>query len=342
MHNNINDNEIVQPESVNEKPELPPVKNMRKIKLIIFMLLTLCIFIFLVFYFYYETTHYVSTNDAMITGNPVYICPNISGYVKEVYVSDNEHVKTGDILARIDDRTYQLQLQEAQAQLDVAKAKLDSAKALYGIAVDAQNTAAVDMHRNQILMAGTMMGKAVSQENFEHTISLYEAAVSEVKSAEANIKLAQANLNNAKVNIAEAELNLSYTKIYAEQNGYITRKTIEIGSYVNAGNPVMAIVSDDKWIIANFKETQLTHMKAGQGVDISIDAYPGIKFNGKVQSLQAGTGSAFSLLPPENATGNYVKVVQRIPVKITFDKLPDQSKYFLAIGMSVEPTVKIK
>lgn len=322
--------------------EKPLKSGKKRFKLISILSLIVLGIVFGFSYYYYEITHYVTTNDAFIAGHPVYITPHISGYVTKVHVDDNQHVKKGQLLVEIDPRSYVLELNQAKVALEVNQSKLDSAKALYEIAIDAQNTAAVDMHRNQILMAGTMTGSAVSQEKFEHTISLYEAAVSEVKSAKANIRLAKSNVDNAHVDIQRSELNLSYTKIYAPEDGYITKKNVDVGSYVTQGTPIMALVSDNMWVKANFKETQLTHMKIGQSVDIAIDAYPDVTFKGKIVSIQAGTGSVFSLLPPENATGNYVKVVQRVPVKIVFDKPPKQSQYFLALGMSVEPTVKIK
>jgi membrane fusion protein, multidrug efflux system len=337
-------NEKDEKSKVTDKVKTAPrvKKKKKELKLIIILIIIILVILSGILYYYYETTHYVTTDDAHISGHPVYISPHISGYVKKVHVKDNENVKKGQLLIEIDERPFVLQLKQKKAELEVSRAKLDAANAMYKITIDAQNTAAVDMHRNQILMAGTMTGSAVSQEKFEHTISLYEAAVSEVKSAKANIKLAQSNVNEAIVNVQQAELTLSYAKIFAPENGYVTKKYINNGSYITQGKPLMVLVSNNKWIKANFKETQLTHMRIGQSVDLLIDSYPNITFKGKVESIQAGTGSIFSLLPPENATGNYVKVVQRVPVKIVFDSLPKQSEYFLALGMSVVPTVKIK
>ena len=140
----------------------------------------------------------------------------------------------------------------------------------------------------------------------------------------------------------EAELELSYTRIYAPEDGYVTRKNVEEGQLVSVGTPLMAISqSDEVWVVANFKETQLENMRVGQTAYIKVDAYPNKSFRGKVESLQAGTGSRFSLLPAENATGNYVKVVQRVPVKIVFDEKPPDD-LLLAPGMSVEPSVKVR
>ncbi|HJO92324.1 MAG TPA: HlyD family secretion protein [Victivallales bacterium] len=337
--NNIETTDDETKNSINTHMKFRKIR-LTKLKLIILLVFTV-VGMGIGGYCYYYFSHYVSTDDAFIGGQPVYISPQISGNVKKIFITNNEHVKAGQLLLEIDPKPFDLNLEQAKAQVEVTKSKLLSAEAEYMIAVDAQNTAAVDMHRNQILMAGTMTGSAISQEKFEHSISIYEATVSGVKMKSAAILLAKSNLKKAIVKLEQAKLNLSYTKIYAPINGNITRKKINLGSYVTQGKPILALVSDNKWINANFKETQLTHMKVGQPVNIYIDAYPGITFKGHIQSLQSGTGAEFSLLPPENATGNFVKVVQRVPVKIVFNKMPNPMKYFLALGMSVTPTVKI-
>ncbi len=321
-----------------EKEKGKGLSHNRKIRIRIYLVVIVIALISAVIYYYYESTHYVSTDDAFIGGHPVLIAPHVSGYVHKLYVSDNEHVKKGKLLLEIDSRPFQLQLNEAKVDLEVAVSKKNVAISNLAIVIDAQNTAAIDMYRNQLLSTGN----AISLEKFEHTIALYQAAKSAVKAQQAMIKLEKANVDKAKANLSQAELTLSYTKIYAPANGYVAKRNFDIGSFVSTGNPVMAVVLDNKWVNANFKETQLTGIRLGQTVDIYIDAFPNKVFKGKVQSIQAGTGAAFSLLPPENATGNFVKTVQRVPVKIVFDQIPDQQKYFLALGMSVEPTVKLK
>jgi membrane fusion protein (multidrug efflux system) len=155
------------------------------------------------------------------------------------------------------------------------------------------------------------------------------------------VETVRAEIEQARAAVQQAELELSYTTIVAPEAGRITRKSVEAGAYVQVGQALLAVVSDDLWIVANFKETQLTNMTPGQPVEISVDAYPHALFKGHVDSIQAGTGAHFSLLPPENATGNYVKVVQRVPVKIVFDAPPDP-QHALAPGMSVVPEVKIR
>jgi membrane fusion protein (multidrug efflux system) len=157
-----------------------------------------------------------------------------------------------------------------------------------------------------------------------------------LRSATADAKLAL-----AKANLEQAELQVSYTKIYAPVTGCVTRKSVEVGAFVQPGQALMALVTHERWVIANFKETQLTHMRPGQKAEMKVDTYPGKKIKGHVDSIQKGTGARFSLLPPENATGNYVKVVQRVPVKIVVDDEEDP-KHPLSVGMSVEPEVKVR
>jgi membrane fusion protein (multidrug efflux system) len=155
------------------------------------------------------------------------------------------------------------------------------------------------------------------------------------------VDTAGADIAQAQAALAQAELDLSHTKIYAPEDGVVTKKVVVEGALLNPGQPLLAIVPDELYVTANFKETQLTWMRPGQPVEIKVDAYPGKVFAGKVDSVQAGSGAAFSLLPPENATGNYVKVVQRVPVKIVFTEAPDEN-FPLGPGMSVEPEVKVK
>jgi membrane fusion protein (multidrug efflux system) len=168
------------------------------------------------------------------------------------------------------------------------------------------------------------------------------AAVAQVELDRANVQTARAQVQQTRTRLEQAQLQLSYTTIRAPRDGRITRRTVEQGAYVQTGQDLLALVPDDVWVVANFKETQLERMRPGQHVAISVDAYPHHKFNGKVDSLQAGSGALFSLLPPENAVGNYVKVVQRVPVKITFDEPVDFSQFNLAPGLSVQPKVSVQ
>jgi membrane fusion protein (multidrug efflux system) len=182
----------------------------------------------------------------------------------------------------------------------------------------------------------------------EEQVVQAQGRVSEAKSAPQQIDVRHADVSSLRAQVeqqraavAQAELALSYTRIYAPESGYITRKSVEPGDFVQTGQPLAALVSDRLWVVANFKETQLTRMRAGQPVTLKLDAFPQLRLRGHVQSFQSGTGAAFSLLPAENATGNYVKVVQRVPVKIVLDEAPPAA-YRIGPGMSVEPEVKVQ
>ena len=251
---------------------------------------------------------YQSTDDAFIEGSLVSVAPKISGQVIKLHFSDNDFVKKGQLLVEIDPNDYRNKVNELSASLKEAKAKHEFTKKDY----DRYSQLQVD-------------GLCTKQE-YENAKTHYEMSV--------------ANIEKLEAQLAQAKLNLSYTKIYAPQDGNISSRSVEEGNYVQIGQALTAIVSPNIWIIANFKETQLTNMKAGQEVSIKIDTYPNKKFKGKVDSIQKASGAKASLFPPENAVGSYVKVVQRIPVKIVFDE--DFSSYTIAPGMSVVPRVKIK
>ena len=211
----------------------------------------------------------------------------------------------------------------AVAAYRTASANLDGAR-------QAQQAVSESSHR-----AESQLGEAKAR------LASAKVAPNRVAFSRAQVATSAAEIAQAEAEVQQAELDLSYTKIYAPQNGKITRKNVELGDYVQVGQTLFSIVPDRLWVIANFKETQLRHMRPGQPVTIEVDAYPDKEFHGHVDSIQAGSGARFSLLPPENATGNYVKVVQRVPVKIVFDDPPDPS-YPLGPGMSVEPVVKVR
>jgi membrane fusion protein (multidrug efflux system) len=208
----------------------------------------------------------------------------------------------------------------------------DDLKRYENVESRAVSKSALDLAQAQARSANAYLVAAYSQTN---------AAEAEVVLSEAGVETATAAVQQAEAKLQQAELNLSYTKIIAPMDGRITARTVQMGHYVQPGQALLALVPKDVWVMANFKETQLTYMKPGQPVQLSVDAYPNRKFKGKVDSLQAGTGARFSLLPPENAVGNYIKVVQRVPVKIIFDEeLP--TNLDIAPGMSVVPEVKVK
>lgn len=250
----------------------------------------------------------ISTDDAYIEGRIHAIASKIPGTVKVVNVKDNQIVKEGDLLVEIDPIDYELKLKEARANLDIRKAALE------------QST--YDKCRAEALYDE----KVFPKERCEKALTAFNLARAQTEAAEAQLKV--------------AERNLGYTKICAPSDGHITKKSVEAGNQIQPSQPLMAVVPNDMWVVANFKETQLSNMRPGQKVEIQVDAYPGKVFRGHVDSIQRGTGSKFSMFPPENAAGNFVKVVQRIPVKIVFDKASEE-KYPLSIGMSVVPKVKV-
>lgn len=296
----------------------------------------------------------IETDNAFIEARIVPISAKVSGTVARVLVDDNQFVKQGDLLLEIDARDYQVGIAKAtagvgmaenetggeQLKAEGARAALQSAKARFDQAV-------LDLNRAQKLYSRDVMSK----EQLDRLTTAKRVSEAQLKEAEEALKraLAEAGLANAsggkakilqqKAQLDEARLQLSYTKIYAPRDGYITRKSIEAGVNIQAGQPLMALVPlQDAWITANYKERQITWLKPGQKVKFTVDAYPGKTFNGTVDSIMAGTGAAFSLLPPENATGNYVKVIQRVPVKISIDRNSDPER-LLRVGMSVVPVV---
>jgi membrane fusion protein, multidrug efflux system len=440
-------------DEVPEKRKTPFYKRAR-----VMIIAAVVLFIGLTFgvrHFVYASAH-ETTDDAFIEGHIIQISPKVTGHIAKVYVTDNQHVKKGDLLAEIDPRDYDARLaqakatelaaqskaqaasinvnvtsttagagveqaasgvqtsksnvenaraaveaargrfQQAQAQVSTAEANAASAHAQvnaaeaeatranadagryselykqdvisrqqYDNAVAAARTAtasleaarkkaaasdaqigearaaaqaaqgAVQQSQAQVGVAQSQVGEAAGR------LSAANAAPQQVAASRAQVATAAADVEQARATVDQAELNLSYTKLYAPEDGTVTKKAVEEGAFVQVGQALMAIVPDEVWVTANFKETQLDAIRAGQPVDIKVDAYPSKTFKGHVDSIQTGTGARFSMLPPENATGNYVKVVQRVPVKIVFDERPDP-QYPIGPGMSVEPEVRIK
>lgn len=305
-----------------------------------------------------------TTDDAFIDAHVTPVAPQVAGRVMELLVQDNQEVKQGDVLLTIDPRDYQSKLDQALANLAAAKSRWAQANAQFAVdqAKVGQEKAAViaaeaeakraesDSKRYQAVGVG---GISVSQLDLAATQARSAAAQVQVVrnkqfAAEAQVGLSQANIQTALAEIQrneaavrQAELDLSYTKVLAPESGYVTHRTVESGAYVQTGQSLLAVVPKDVWVVANFKETQLENMQPGQPVEVKVDAYPQIKFKGHVDSIQAGAGARFSLLPPENASGNYVKVVQRVPVKIVLENAANTG-YVLGAGMSVEPEVRVR
>ncbi len=428
----------------------------RPIFLITAAVILLLIIVFGVRYWAYARSH-ESTDDAFVDGHIIQVSPKVPGYVLKVYVSDNQNVKAGDLIAEIDARDLQAKVDQARAALTAGLSQQKQARtqvnltrattranvrqaaagvqqarsgvtgARAGAASErsrtAQSTAGINtaeanmqQARAQLLAAQAEATRAnadvqryqalfdkdeVSRQRLDQAIatartanaqvevanervaaaetqisaaraatsaqaSTAQRAESQVGAAQAQVnealgRLAQANtapqqvavseaqaasaganLEQLQAAVDEAELQLSYAKIYAPESGRVTRKSIEVGALVQVGQPLMAIVPGDVWVTANFKENQIGSIRPGQPVEVTVDAYPGKVFKAHVDSIQSGTGSRFSLIPPENATGSYVKVVQRVPVKIVFEPNQIDSQHLLAPGMSAVPEVQIK
>ena len=295
-----------------------------------------------------EARNWVSTDDAFIQVHTVQVSPQVAGRVVRVLVDDNEEVHPGQQLLEIDPADFKAKLDQAvadqqsalgklaqaRAQLAVSKANFDEMTALVGVAEADANNAAINLARDQKL--AQMHSMALSQQQLDNDAAAArrdaanlraakqkaEAAEAQVELARTQVQTAEAGLKSAAAQVEQARLNLSYTEIRAPEAGHIAHKSVAAGDYVQVGQNLMALVPDDVWVTANFKETDLAHIRIGDPVEINVDAYPSQTFHGRVDSFQAGSGAAFALLPPENATGNYVKVVQRVPVKIVFDDPP--------------------
>ena len=428
----------------------------RPVFLIAAAVILLLAIIFGVRYWAYARSH-ESTDDAFVDGHIIQVSPKVPGYVLKVYVSDNQIVNAGDLIAEIDARDLQAKvdqakaaltaglsqqkqaqtqvtltrataranvrqanagvqqarsgvtgaragaasersrtaqssagintaaanMQQARAQLSAAQAEATRAnadvqryQALFdkdevsrqrldqAIATARTANAQVDVANERIAAAEAQVSQAraatsaqaATAQRAESQVGAARAQVNEalgrldqantapqqVAVSEAQAASAGANLEQLQAAVDEAELQLSYAKIYAPEAGRVTRKSVEVGALVQVGQPLMAIVPGDVWVTANFKESQIGSIRPGEPVEVTVDAYPGKIFKAHVDSIQAGTGSRFSLIPPENATGSYVKVVQRVPVKIVFEPNQIDSQHLLAPGMSAVPEVRIK
>jgi membrane fusion protein (multidrug efflux system) len=342
----------------------PPRKWGRRQKLLLAGIAGLVVLLAVIFYYRDFIAPYESTDDAFIDGYVTIISPRVPGQVARLMVTDNQEVKAGEVLVEIDPRDYEASLSQAKADLAAANSQANQSRAQVNVseAKVAQAQAAVTAAEAEAQRANddlkryeSVESRAVSKSafdlaraqsrsanaNLEAACSQTNAAEAEVALSEAGVETATAAVQQAGAKLQQAELNVSYTKIIAPMDGRVTARTVQMGHYIQPGQALLALVPKDVWVVANFKETQLTYMKPGQPVELSIDAYPNRKFKGKVDSLQAGTGARFSLLPPENAVGNYIKVVQRVPVKIIFDEeLP--TNLDIAPGLSVVPEVKVK
>ena len=311
-----------------------------------------------------HSTYFQSTDDAFVEGRLITVAPRVSGPVVNLLVDDNDNVEAGQLLVEIDPTDYEVKLHETEAKLAQAKAELNvtEKEVERGEANVNQTFEDISSTQSKLNFAQkdhkryTAMYKSgiVSKQDYENSKTKLEVSEAENKAAaerseaakhalasnQAKTESMEANIKRLEAEVEQAKLNLKYTKIYAPQSGKVSARSVENGNYLQVGQPLMQIVPKEVWVVANFKEIQLTHMKEHQPVSIKIDTYPGKRFKGEVQSIQRATGAKSSLFPPENAVGSYVKIVQRVPVKIIFKE--DISDYNIVPGMSVVPKVKVK
>jgi membrane fusion protein, multidrug efflux system len=305
-----------------------------------------------------------STDDAYVTAHLTTVIAKVPAYVQTLHVDDNAAVKTGELLVELDPRDYAVEVEIARANLDAAAgrrkeaddrvgiADADAAQARAELAVARANATLAEANLKRLRSVSD--ARAISNERLDTGIADADATRASVTAAETKVrsalaaaelartqvKTAAAALAQAQAALDQAQLNLSYTKISAVESGTIANKLVEVGNYVQPGQTLFSIVPVAPYVVANFKETQLEHMRPGQAAEVRVDAYPHLRLKGRVDSLQRGTGSVFALLPPENATGNFVKVVQRVPVKIVFDD-PGEAIKWISPGMSVEAEVTV-
>jgi membrane fusion protein (multidrug efflux system) len=341
--------------AVKEDPPAPPPRNgngRRRAGLILLVLVV--VGIVLTLWLWCKSKTHVKTDNAFVESHVYSISSRVPGNVSQVRVIDNQQVRVGDLLVELDPVDYRARLDNAGANLSLAinetssnYAQVDAARAALNSDKAKLEQADLDLERGKALYRKEVIPK----EQLDRLETSRKIAAAKLVETEGSVKRALAILGltgkggkdaliaRRKAELEESRLTLSYTRIFAPADGYITRKSVEQGNNIQPGQPLMALVTlNEVWVTANYKESQLTHVAPGQKVEFTVDTYPGRKFSGVVESIMAGTGAAFSLLPPENATGNYVKVVQRIPVKIAIDRKSDP-RHLLRVGMSVEPTI---
>jgi len=320
--------------------------------------------------YWLHARQFESTDDAFVDTHIVRLAPQVAGTLVQVADIDNRHVEAGRLLAVIkasgrdaqvaeaqaNESQARAQFAQAQAQVTAAEAQRQQAAAQARVPMAAAVKAQQDLARYEALLrldpsavAGQQLDQA--RATARQTAADAAAAREQIDTATAQISVARKQVGAAKsvidarrAQVDQANVTIGDLRLTAPVAGQVVNRSVNVGSYVAPGTQLMAIVPDTMWVTANFKETQLTLMKIGQPVDIHVDAYPGVDFKGHVDSIQRGAGQAFALLPPQNATGNYVKVVQRVPVRIVFDAKngPDPKRYPIGPGMSVVPTVKVR
>lgn len=369
-------------EDNNTQPELfPEIKKKRSLTFPIILAIVLIVGGIIGYRTYSYLLAHEETDDAQIASNMSPVISKISGYVLEVKVTDNQFVKKGDTLIILDDRDQKMALQQATAALGTARSNVQTARAATHAASQNINStnAAIATANAQIEAAKVNVWKTsqdlkryanlvkdhtITQQQYETVLAAKQSAdrqlqvlvdqknqasqqtgivTSQTAASSEQIGVATSMAKQREVDVENAKLNLSYTVILASEDGFVSKVPIQKGQFVQAGSQLFSLVVDkDVWVIANFKETQLSKMVEGQTVDIEIDAFPKDKFVGKVTSFSPATGSSFSILPPDNASGNFVKVVQRLPVRIDFVKINPAIAKKLRAGMNVKTIVNFK
>lgn len=294
-----------------------------------------------------------TTTDAYVTGRIHPVAPRVTGTVVTLRVNDNQHIKAGEVLLELDTRDFDVRVEQARAEIDRAKGQVASAQAQIAEA-DAAIAAAVatvrktglDLKRSSELVSETPRG--ISQQEYDAASAASDSAQANLTSAKARKVAAEAAAESAKAQVAtgeaalhDAQLAYGYTRLVAPVSGYVGRRTVEVGARVNAGQTLLSIVSDEVWVVANYKETQLHGLGPGTEAKMTVDALPDVTFVGHVDSLSPASGSQFALLPPDNATGNFTKVVQRVPVKILFSA-DDLRRYRARLTPGLSTIVKIR
>nr|WP_294546225.1 HlyD family secretion protein [uncultured Rhodopila sp.] len=321
--------------------------------------------------YWFMTRGLESTDDAYTDGNAIAYAAKVSGYVTELHIDDNMFVHAGDLLLKIDPRDYITARDQARASLSLARAQLASSQVDLEIA-RVRVPANLQQARAQLEQAKANQAeaereyrrqravdpRATTQTNVDQATAQMQTTGAAVANADAQVQIAslvqqniqaaedmvrqrEARVAQAEANLAQAEVNLSYTTLTAPADGTITRRNVDPGTFVQAGQQVFYIVRPEVWVTANFKETQLADMKPGDSVSMSVDAYPNLTLHGHVDSIQEGSGARFSAFPAENATGNFVKIVRRVPVKIIIDS-GLENRHGLPLGISVVPAVTVR
>ncbi len=343
----------------------PPLSRGKKL---LYWFIGLCILSTLlvgILLYYLHARHFESTDDAFIDGNVSQVSSQVSARVIRIAFQDNQAVEAGQVLLQLDPRDYQVKLDQARAQRVQAAAQADQARAqlalqqaslAQAIANSRVSEAEFGQAQSDLARFRAVDPRAISRQQLDTASATTKSATArldasrqaiqaqraQIAAQRAAVAASDSSVAQADVGIANAELQLSYTNIIAPANGRVTRRTVDLGNFVSPGQSLLAVVQDGLWVTANFKETQLASMRPGQEVRVRVDACPKDDLAAEIQSFQAGSGAVFSALPAENATGNYVKVVQRLPVRIVFRDRDAEKRCMLAPGMSVSPRVTVR